>query len=61
MPSKKATARIRKEIKDVTSRKNLALSRGVVITKLNETVRGWANCFYYGNCTKAFARMKNYP
>jgi group II intron reverse transcriptase/maturase len=60
VPSKKATAHIRKEIKDTTSRKNLALPTEVIITKLNETVRGWANYFYYGNCSKAFGHLKNY-
>ena len=60
VPSKKAATHIRKEIKDVTSRKNLALPREVVITKLNETVRGWVGYFYYGNCSKALAQLKNY-
>ena len=31
-----------------------------IIMKLNETVRGWVNYFYYGNCSKVFAHMKNY-
>jgi RNA-directed DNA polymerase len=60
VPSKKATSHIRKEIKDATSRKNLALPREVVMMKLNETVRGWTGYFYYGNCSKAFAQLKNY-
>lgn len=51
---------IKKEIKDVTCRKNLALPKEVIITKLNETIRGWANYFYYGNCSKTFAQLKNY-
>jgi len=60
VPSKKATAHIRKEIKDATSRKSLALPTEAIIMKLNETVRGWVNYFYYGNCSKVFAHMKNY-
>jgi hypothetical protein len=40
--------------------KNLALPKEVVIAKLNETIRGWANYFYYGNCSKSFVHLKNY-
>jgi group II intron reverse transcriptase/maturase len=60
VPSKKAIRRIKKEIKDLTCRTNLALPKEVVIVKLNETIRGWANYFYYGNCSKSFAHVKNY-
>jgi RNA-directed DNA polymerase len=60
VPSKRAVRHIKKEIKDLTCRTNLALPKEVVIAKLNETVRGWANYFYYGNCSKSFAHLKNY-
>jgi RNA-directed DNA polymerase len=60
VPSRKAFAGIKKEIKDLTCRKTLALPKEVVIAKLNETVRGWANYFYYGNCSKSFVHLKNY-
>ena len=60
VPSKKAIRRIKKEIKDLTCRTNLALPKEVVIVKLNETIRGWANYFYYGNCSKSFTHVKNY-
>jgi group II intron reverse transcriptase/maturase len=59
-PSKKAIGRIKKEIKDATCRKNLALPREVIIARLNQVLRGWANYFYYMHCTKAFAHLKNY-
>lgn len=45
VPSKRAMNDIRKEIKDITRRKNLALPKEAVIAKLNEIVRGWANYF----------------
>ena len=59
-PSKKAIGRIKKEVKDATCRKNLALPGEVIIARLNQTLRGWANYFYYGNCSKTFAHLRNY-
>jgi RNA-directed DNA polymerase len=59
-PSKKAVDRIKKEIKDVTCRKNLALPKEVIVARLNQHLRGWANYFYYGNCSKTFAHLRNY-
>ena len=61
VPSKKAMGRIKKEIKDATCRKNLALPNEVIIARLNMTLRGWVNYFYYVHCSKAFAHLKNYP
>jgi group II intron reverse transcriptase/maturase len=60
IPSKKALRHIRMEIKNLTCRKNLALPREVVVNKLNEVVRGWANYFHYGNCSNDLMRLKGY-
>jgi RNA-directed DNA polymerase len=60
VPSKGAVSHIKKEIKEATCRKNLALPKEVIIARLNEAVRGWANYFHYGNCSKAFAHLRNY-
>ena len=60
VPSKEALGRIKKEIKDATCRKNLALPKEVIIARLNQELRGWANYFYYGNCSKTFAHLRNY-
>jgi RNA-directed DNA polymerase len=59
-PSRKAQKRIKGEIKSLTSRRNLALPKEVVIKKLNEAVRGWAGYFYYGNCSKDFSALKEF-
>jgi RNA-directed DNA polymerase len=56
----KAMLHIRKEIKEITIRKNLALPTGVIITRLNELVRGWAGYFYYQHNSKAFSLIKDY-
>jgi hypothetical protein len=48
------------EIKNLTWRKKLALPKEVIISKLNEVVRGWVNYFYYGNCSNDLLRLKGY-
>jgi RNA-directed DNA polymerase len=60
IPSKKAMKHIKAEIKNLTCRKNLALPKEVIISKLNEVVRGWVNYFYYGNCSNDLLRLKGY-
>jgi RNA-directed DNA polymerase len=60
VPSRKAIGRIRQEIKDATCRKNLALPKEAIIARLNQALRGWVNYFYYGNCSKPLAHLKNY-
>jgi group II intron reverse transcriptase/maturase len=60
VPSQKAMGRIKKEIKDVTCRKNLALPQEVIIARINQALRGWVNYFYYGNCSKTFTHLKHY-
>jgi hypothetical protein len=60
VPSKKAMWHIKAEIKNLTCRKNLALPKEVVVNKLNETVRGWVNYFYYGHCSNGLLRLKRF-
>jgi len=60
VPSKRAISDIKNEIRDATSRKNLVLPKEAVIARLNEIVRGWANYFYYGNCTRDFTNLKGF-
>ncbi len=60
IPSKKAMMHVKAEIKRLTCRKNLALPKEVVVSKLNEVVRGWTNYFYYGNSSKDLTRLKGF-
>jgi len=60
VPSKKAMLHIRKEIKEITIRKNLAVPTEAIIAKLNELVRGWSGYFYYQHSSMAFSRIKDY-
>jgi RNA-directed DNA polymerase len=60
VPSKKAMRHIKAEIKSLTCRKNLALAKEVVVRKLNETVRGWVNYFYYGHCSNDLLRLRRF-
>jgi RNA-directed DNA polymerase len=53
-------ARIQAEIKALTCRRTLRLPKEVVIQKLNEVVRGWADYFYYGNCSRNLSRVKRF-
>jgi RNA-directed DNA polymerase len=59
-PSKKAMTGIQAEIKALTCRKTLGLSKEIVITRLNDKVRGWAGYFYYGNCSRNLCQVKRY-
>ncbi len=58
--SKKSCKNIRVKIKELTTRKSLAIPKETVINKLNEVVRGWTEYSYYQNCTDDFSALKNY-
>ncbi len=60
MPSKKAIKHIKAEVMNLTCRKNLPLPKEVVISKLNDVVRGWTKYFYYGHCSKDLSRLKGF-
>ncbi len=57
-PSRKAQSRIKAEVRNLTCRRNLAVPTEVVIQKVNEAVRGWAEYFYYENCRKDFSALR---
>jgi len=60
VPSKKAMRHIKAEIKKLTCRRNSALPKEIVVSKVNEIVRGWVNYFYYGNCSNDLLKLKGY-
>lgn len=60
VPSTKAMAHIRKEVKRITIKQNELVPTEVIIAKLNELVRGWVGYFYYGNCSNSCAKLKHY-
>ena len=59
-PSKKAMKHIRTEIRELTCKRNHTLPEEVVVSKLNELVRGWVGYFYYRHCSKSMSAMKHY-
>jgi len=59
-PSKKAMKNIRMEIRELTCKRNLMLPEEVIVTKLNDAVRGWVNYFYYRHCSRSMSVLKHY-
>ncbi|MFC1521811.1 group II intron reverse transcriptase/maturase [Elusimicrobiota bacterium] len=59
-PSEKSVERIKYELKSLTSRSILHLPKERIIRKLNEAARGWANYFYYANCTESMSEVKTF-
>lgn len=59
-PSKEAMKRIRREIKEKTSRKRSFLSVETVIYELNQMIEGWVNYFYFKNCSRDLSQFKEY-
>ena len=53
-------AKVKREIKALTCRRNLALPTEVVIEKLNELVRGWVGYFYYGHCSRDLSGSRGF-
>jgi group II intron reverse transcriptase/maturase len=59
-PSQKAMKRIRAEIRGITHKRNFLLPEEDVIAKVNATVRGWVNYFYYKHCSRSMTVLKYY-
>jgi len=60
VPSKRAMAHIRGEIKGLTGNRMHALGTPEVIRRVNRVLRGWINYFHYGNCTSAFKALRGH-
>jgi group II intron reverse transcriptase/maturase len=59
-PAQKAMKHIRAEIKELTSKRYHSVPEGVIVAKLNETVRGWVNYFYYRHCSRSMSVLRHY-
>lgn len=59
-PSKKAMKKIRKEIKQRTSRSRLNLPTEWVIKDLNRVAQGWVGYYYFENCSRDLSQLKDY-
>jgi hypothetical protein len=59
-PSKKAMKHIREEIRQLTCKKNHTVPEEIIVAKLNDTVRGWVNYFYYRHCSRSMSVLKHY-
>lgn len=59
-PSLKSLKQIRREIKAITRRDQLAMPTEIVVSRLNEVVRGWVGYFYIKNCRRDLFRLNEY-
>lgn len=57
-PSRRAERRIKARIKELTARRRTPVPMPRMITEVNQVLRGWSGYFHYGNCTKAFGRVR---
>jgi hypothetical protein len=57
-PSKRAVQRIKARIKELTARRRTPVPMPHLIEDVNQVLRGWSGYFHYGNCTKAFGRIR---
>lgn len=59
-PSDKAMQSIKQKIKYYTRRDMNPVPIDVIVAKLNQSVRGWSNYFYYGHGHRKMKRIKYY-
>jgi hypothetical protein len=56
-PSPKATKRLRKRVREITSKRNSGKDVKQVIAELTPVLRGWGNYFRTGNADREFNKM----
>jgi RNA-directed DNA polymerase len=59
-PSARAMKRIRARIRELTDRRFAALPLQIVVTRLNQVLRGWGNYFRVGNSARKFSQIDSY-
>ena len=59
-PSRKSVTRMLRDIHEQTAHSRCLLTADEVVTRLNRTLRGWANYFQLGPVTKAYRLLDRY-
>jgi len=59
-PSAKAMDRARSRIRDSTRRSRRHIPTHLLVSELNQFLRGWRQYFRYGNSTRCFAKLDRY-
>src|SRR5438445_295796 len=59
-PSVKAMDRTRSRIRDMTRRSRRHIPTHLLVSELNQFLRGWRQYFRYGNSTRCFAKLDRY-
>lgn len=59
-PSKRAIQRIKDRTRELTDRRRTPVPMPVIITEVNQTVRGWGNYFYHRNGAAVFSHVKTH-
>jgi RNA-directed DNA polymerase len=59
-PSDKAMQRVRNRVREITPHSRLLVPIEVIVEDLNQSLRGWANYFRYGNSARHFGKVHHH-
>jgi RNA-directed DNA polymerase len=59
-PSPKAVARARSRIRELTGRNRRHVPTHLLVSELNQFLRGWRQYYRYGNSARSFAKLDRY-
>ena len=57
-PSHRAVQRLKRRVKELTSRRRTAVPMPALVGELNRALRGWSGYFHQGNCSKVFSALR---